>query len=67
MTPIFALPQSVSVQTASSSPAQAVLLVVERAVNPADTRTFEFPMNEQELRRLRDDIDVALSTMLRRE
>ena len=65
MTPIFALPQSVSVQTAKSNPGQAVLIVVERAANPADTRTFEFPMNVRELGQLRADIDAALSTMLR--
>jgi hypothetical protein len=65
MTPIFALPQSVSVQTASNNPRQAVLIVVERAANPADTRTFEFPMNVRELQQLRDDIGAALSTMSR--
>jgi hypothetical protein len=59
--PFFVIPQSVSVQTANSNPEAVRLVVVERAANPADTRTFEFPMNARELRRLRDDIDIALS------
>jgi hypothetical protein len=65
VTPFFVNPQSVSVRIDNDNPEAGRLVVVERAEDPADTRTFEFPMNARELRRLRDDIDLLLSTVSR--
>jgi hypothetical protein len=61
MTSFLIFPQSVSIQIKSNNPEAAVLLVVERAANPADTRMFEFRMTREELQQLRDDIAAALS------
>jgi len=54
-------PQSVTVQTKNDDSEAAILRVIERAVDAADTRIFEFCMTRENLQRLREDITIALS------
>jgi len=53
--------QSISVEIYGRNPSAGILTVVERADNPADTRTFELPMSRRELQQLRDDISRELA------
>jgi hypothetical protein len=54
-------PQSVTVQTKNDDSEAAILRVIERAVDAADTRIFEFCITREDLQRLREDITTALS------
>jgi len=54
-------PQSVTVQTKNDASETAILRVMERAADAADTRIFEICMTRENLQRLRDDITAALS------
>ena len=49
-------PQSVRVQIYGNNPKAGVLIVIERADDPAQTRTFDIPMTRRELQQLRDAI-----------
>ncbi len=61
MTAFLVFPQSVTVQIKSDDSETATLRVVERAVDAADCRIFEFCMTREGLQRLREDITTALS------
>jgi len=53
-------PQSVTVQIKNDDSEAAILRVIERAVDAADTRIFEICMTREDLERLRGDITTAL-------
>jgi len=61
MSGFVVFPQSVTVQTKNDDSEAAILRVIERAVDAADTRIFEFCMTRENLQRLREDITIALS------
>ncbi len=61
MSGFIIFPQSVTVQTKNNDSEAAILRVIERAVDAADTRIFEFCMTREDLQRLREDITTALS------
>jgi hypothetical protein len=61
MSEFLVFPQSVTVQTKNDDSEEAILRVVERAVDAVDTRIFEFCMTREDLQRLREDITTALS------
>jgi len=61
MSGFVVFPQSVTVQTKNDDSEAAILRVIERAVEAADTRIFEFCMTRENLQRLREDITIALS------
>ena len=61
MSGFLVFPQSVTVQTKNDDSEAAILRVIERAVDVADTRIFEFCMTREDLQRLREDITTALS------
>ncbi len=53
-------PQSVTVQMKDDDSEAAILRVIERTVDAADTRMFEFCMTREDLQQLREDITIAL-------
>jgi len=61
MSGFLVFPQSVTVQTKNDDSEAAILRVIERAVDAADTRIFEFCITRDDLQRLREDITTALS------
>ena len=61
MSGFLVFPQSVTVQTKNDDSEAAILRVVERPVDAADNRIFEFCMTREDLQRLREDITTALS------
>ena len=60
MRQFLVFPQSVTVQTKNDDSEAAILRVIERAVDAADTRIFEICMTREDLQRLREDITTAL-------
>lgn len=53
-------PQSVSVHIKGDNSNAATLRVIERPVDAADARTFEFCMTCEDLQQLREDIATVL-------
>ena len=61
MSGILVFPHAVTVQTKDDDSEAAILRVIERAVDAADNRIFEFCLTREDLQRLREDITTALS------
>ncbi len=62
MSGFIIFPQSVTVQTKNNDSEAAILrVVIERAVDAADARIFEFCITREDLQRLREDTTTALS------